>query len=151
MPVTLSKSCCVTGTRTSGVKKKYSVEPSGVMNGESSAPAVFIVEGSDTGCSNSLLCSTGGDRSVVGVIFTASFGIVLSRVGAAVMPLLLSSLPFVPVLAGVVLVHAAIRAISISAKSMHKFLERVVGKSGVMVFLSCISFFIKIVKPPVNA
>src|SRR3990172_5220333 len=78
MPVTPSRICFSTGKLTSGVKKKYSVFPSGVMKGESSAPAVLTSPDTGTGCSYSLEEACGGVASVSGDIFIALAGILVS-------------------------------------------------------------------------
>jgi len=62
------------GTDTSGVKKKYKVLPSGVIYGESSAPAVLIGPSIGIGSCHSLECSTGGKGSRSVVIFTEVAG-----------------------------------------------------------------------------
>ena len=58
----------------SGVKKKVNVLPSGVIKGESSAPAVLIRPGTGTGFSHSSEWSWGGERSSSGNILTAYAG-----------------------------------------------------------------------------
>src|SRR4030042_6192542 len=81
MPVTPSSTCLSAGTDTSGVKKKYNSDPSLVIKGESSAPAVFTGPGSGTGGENSVVWISGGYVSFAGVILTDANGILLSRFG----------------------------------------------------------------------
>jgi len=66
----------------SGVKKKYRLLPSSVMNAESSAPAVFIASVKGTGLFQSVECKMGGCKSISTVTLTASTEMELSRVFA---------------------------------------------------------------------
>lgn len=80
MPVTPSRSCFSAGTLTLGVKKKYSVLPSGMTNGESSPPAVFIAEDNGIGVIHSVEWRMEGRTSASGVSFIAPSGMALSLV-----------------------------------------------------------------------